>query len=51
MTCIIRGEMTPMAYSSSFLDNENIIEEKLTPNLNANDSSSNNVNLGKILHW
>jgi hypothetical protein len=38
-----------MACSSSFLDNKNIIEEKLTPNLIANDSSSNSVNLGKIL--
>jgi hypothetical protein len=41
-------EMIPMAYSSSFLDNKNITEEKLTFNSNTNDSSSNNINPGKI---
>jgi hypothetical protein len=40
-----------MAYSSSFLDNRNKIEGKLTSKLNANDSSSNKIDFGKILQW
>jgi hypothetical protein len=36
-----------MAYSDRFLDERNTIMKKLFLNLNANDSSSNNVNLGK----
>jgi hypothetical protein len=51
MSINLRGETIPMAYSSSFLDNRNIIEEKFTSNLSANDSSSNIVNLGKVLQW
>jgi hypothetical protein len=45
---IIPGETIPMAYSSSFLDNRNTVEKEFNSNLNANDSSSSNVNLGKI---
>jgi hypothetical protein len=40
-----------MAYSSSFLDNKNIAEEKLTTDPSSDNSSSNNANLGKILQW
>jgi hypothetical protein len=38
-----------MAYSCSFLDERNIFGKKLLTNLNANNSSSNNLNLGKIM--
>jgi hypothetical protein len=47
----LRGETILMAYSSSFLDNKKITEEKLTTEPNTNNSLSNKVNLGKILQW
>jgi hypothetical protein len=47
----LRGETILMTYSSSFLDNKNIIEEKLTSDPNTNNPMSNDVSLRKILQW
>jgi hypothetical protein len=48
MSSNLQGETIPMAYSKYFLDGRNITNN-LTMNTNINNSSSNNINLGKNL--